>query len=1326
VGYCAFSTIDRPAKLNEHRRLNAHLAPFGLENLSAMRHARWIGWTTLAIALALVSTPAFAQGASTSSSLSGVVTDNDGGVVPGAAVVAKNIATSATNQTVTNSSGAYSFPALDVGTYTLTITLQGFKTVLLNEIRLLAAQPRTVNAKLELGTLSETVEVKGGGTELVRTETPVVNQTVSTEFIQNLPRADRNVLNFLVFLPGVETSGANARGSTISGLPQNTINITIDGVSTSNNLQSGDGFFSLITPRQDAVEEVTLTTATAGADSSGQGATQVRFVTRSGTNQYQTSVYNYLQHKNLNTNTFFNQLARLPRPQRTIEVYGGRIGGPIVIPRLVDGRGKAFFFFNHEESYTPLEARRTRTVVNELAQAGVFSYNLTSPRTVNILELAALNGQVSTVDPTVGALLAQIRTAVTNCGATCSLTSVSTDPNRQTFDFLNPAKVVRHNPTGRVDINVTNRNRVTGSYYWQTFSDDPDTLNNADPVFPGFPTKGITKSFRTTGSIALRSTFSSNLVNEARGGWQWTPQDFFGNARPEHFENQGFLSLGFGFGVNSVTAGGANGPSARNTINWNIDDTVNWLRGSHNFGFGASFTRIDDTGENWNTVPTATFGLNTTLDPAAGIFTTTNFPTATTGNLSDARALYALLTGRITNIGATGRLNEAGDEFIYNGRLKRREHMDEYGFFVQDTWRWKPNLTLTLGLRYELQMPIVPSNGTFTMSTLEDLCGPSGLGDGRFGGRQCNLFNPGVLNNPGVVPQYVFYDPEKPGYATDKNNFAPNLGASWRPNVQDGWLRTLLGDPDQATVSGGYTRSFNRERMDRFINVFGGNPGSTVPATRSTTATTFPIVPPGESWPLLLRECVGVANTRCGPPNFQRTPSFPIIASFAAGNDISIFAPDLQVGYTDSWSVGLQRALTRDMVVEARYVGNVNRQPWATENWNNENIIENNFFDEFRVAMNNLQANVAAGLGGTFAFTGAPGTQALPIYLAHFQGLPFSSSGNPANYTSTNFTNSTFVNDLDPFGPDPYGAAASIWSSGTFRTNMATAGLAPNFWVMNPLVDNANVTRNLDRTSNYHSLILNLRRRLSRGLTVEGSYTYARRYAYSIPNADFHNDFLKVQVNNVPHALKMLWVYQVPVGRGKRFGANWNKWIDGALGGWEFSGAGRAQIPTFRLTNTVIVGMSFDEAQSLFHGVRFANDPTTGALQVFNMPQDVIDNTRLAFDTDPTQPGFYGPGLEPTGRFFAPATCAALPMKSGDCAPDLLFNGDWFVEFDFRFVKKFPIMRKATFEFAAELFNALGAINFNKSFTLTGGNAFRSTSQASGARIGQLVWRVTW
>ena len=202
-------------------------------------------------------------------------------------VIVKNNALGTSRTVVTNGDGAWSLPAMEPGMYTVTISLEGFKTLTVTDVRLLAATPGTLRNTLEVGALTDTMTIKAK-TDLIRTQSPTVSSTISGEFIKSVPRNDRNALSFLIFLPGVETSGGaqNSRGSTISGLPQNTINITIDGVSTSNNLQSGDGFFSMVTPRLDAVEEVTLTTAASGADSAAQGATQVRFVTKSGTNVY--------------------------------------------------------------------------------------------------------------------------------------------------------------------------------------------------------------------------------------------------------------------------------------------------------------------------------------------------------------------------------------------------------------------------------------------------------------------------------------------------------------------------------------------------------------------------------------------------------------------------------------------------------------------------------------------------------------------------------------------------------------------------------------------------------------------------------------------------------------------------------------------------------------------------------------------------------------------------------------------------------------------------------------------------------------------------------
>ena len=182
----------------------------------------------LACALAFgTSAAALAQG-SANSSLAGVVGDAAGGVVPGATITVRNNATGTSFETVSNSAGGFSIPVLDPGTYTVTVALSGFKTAVISDVRLLAATPGSIRATLEVGSLNETVEVKGG-TELVQTQSSTVASTITTEQITNLPLVSRNALNFVVFLPGVETS-AGPRGSTISGLPQNTISVTYDGV----------------------------------------------------------------------------------------------------------------------------------------------------------------------------------------------------------------------------------------------------------------------------------------------------------------------------------------------------------------------------------------------------------------------------------------------------------------------------------------------------------------------------------------------------------------------------------------------------------------------------------------------------------------------------------------------------------------------------------------------------------------------------------------------------------------------------------------------------------------------------------------------------------------------------------------------------------------------------------------------------------------------------------------------------------------------------------------------------------------------------------------
>ena len=296
--------------------------------------------------------------ASSFSSLSGVVSDPAGAVIAGASVTIKNNDTSAEYQTTTASNGTFTIPALTPGTYTVTISAQGFKQAILKGVKLDAGTPGSVRASLEVGAATDSVTVQGGG-EVLQTQSATIATTLVANQVLHLPLVSRNALDFIVLLPGANTP-TTARATSINGLPDHALNITVDGINTQDNAnKSGDGFFSMITPRLDAIEEMTVSTSTPGAESSGQGAVQVKFVTRRGSNELHGSLYEHHRNSALNSNYWFNNrdlrpgpdddpaTFKAPRDRIILNQYGFRVGGPVVIPKLFNGRDKVFFFGNY-------------------------------------------------------------------------------------------------------------------------------------------------------------------------------------------------------------------------------------------------------------------------------------------------------------------------------------------------------------------------------------------------------------------------------------------------------------------------------------------------------------------------------------------------------------------------------------------------------------------------------------------------------------------------------------------------------------------------------------------------------------------------------------------------------------------------------------------------------------------------------------------------------------------------------------------------------------------------------------------------------------------
>ena len=1264
--------------------------------------------------------------ATSSGSISGIVVDTNGGGIPGASVLVVSDTTGTKFEAMTNGSGAFNVPALPVGTYKITVSLAGFKNAIVTDVRVQLGIPTNVKATLEVGGITEAVTVTGASAELINTQTATVTATLNMDQIAQIPMPTREVLNAVTFLVGVNQTGIARGQATVNGLPESFLNITLDGVSNQDTFnKSTDAFFAPVRPRQDAIEAVTVTSAAGGADVGGHGAVTINFVTRQGANRFAGSAYEYFRHPDLNTNYWFNKRDGNPKNDVVLHQFGIRQGGPIVIPGLYDGRGKAFFFVHDEELRLPNDVSRVRTVYHPRAIEGWFRYNVTvggqpEVREINVLQVARDNNQLSSIDPTVARLLSNINNATGKTGKIAA----STDPLLNSYSWLTPAKQVEHQPAIRIDYNIGERHRLTGTFnkLWQ--DRNPDQLNDFDQRFPDAPNFGHTVARRPQRSFALRSTLSSTLVNEFRFGISRGERIFFGQADSGGGAQTFSESDGYAVSLNQVTNWHTrNTLSGRSAYQYTFDETLTWQTGQHSFTFGGGAFLGRAWDDSQQVVPGINLGFNATNDPANPMFTTGNFPGASNAQLNTARTLYAVLTGRVSSVTGLATLDAETNQYEFLGKRRRHGKLNNYSAWVQDSWRVTPTVTLNAGVRWDVQTPFAPINDTMSIATLADVCGVSGLGAGDLYSA-CQFFTPGASG--GKVPEFHQFTTGNSGYNTDWNNVAPNVGVAWRPRVETGWLRTLLGDPEQATVRAGYSVAYERQGFGEFTGVFGPNPGSQLSLTRDANTG---LVPPGESWPVLLSQ-----KSRLYPAPFPETPVYPIAVRPNRADDINAFHPDIKIASARSWTVGIQRAISKDMAVEVRYVGTRGVNQWSDLEYNELNIIENGFYDEFLKARANFAANNAAGgnRANSFAYFGpGSGTSPLPIYLAYINSSR--DANNPTAYSGTTWTSTALTGDMGRTSPQPFNSASDLDGDVNRRNAALAAGYPANFFLVNPHVDDITVTDS-GAYGDYHALQVEVRRRLSRGFTINGSYQYAIEGSSSF--LGFHYGRVMNPVANVRHAIKSQWDWTIPVGRGQRFGANMNPVMNGILGGWQFSGAARIQARMMNFGSVRLVGMTKEDVQKMYsYDIRI--NPANNLLTPYMMPNDVIENTRRAFNTSATSATGYSDLGVPEGRYFAPANGEdCIVLKAGDCAPrTLLIRAPFFGRIDVGVTKRFPIKGQTNVEVRADVLNLFDNINFDPVANPGGGSTIFQVSSAyrdpnnnfdPGGRLGQLSIRLNW
>ncbi len=298
---------------------------------------------------------------------------------------------------------------------------------------------------------------------------------------------------------------------------------------------------------------------------------------------------------------------------------------------------------------------------------------------------------------------------------------------------------------------------------------------------------------------------------------------------------------------------------------------------------------------------------------------------------------------------------------------------------------------------------------------------------------------------------------------------------------------------------------------------------------------------------------------------------------------------------------------------------------------------------------------------------------------------------------------------------------SNLYNDATRRSNAAKAGLPANLFLVNPdLLGGANIAGSGGITW-YDSMVVELRRRMSNNLLVQASYVWAK--AFGSTRLTLRRQRVKDLGSTAPHAFKINWVYQVPIGRGRTFLSDMHPVLDKIIGGWDFHGVARVQSGDLQdFGNVHLVGMTPKELEEAYR--LYFDDANR---KIYVLPQDIIQNTIAAFNVDPSSPtGYSATWGVPTGRYIAPANSqGCIQVVSGDCAPRHYYvRGEPFANVDLSVVKRFNFTEQKNFEVRGEFLNAFNHINFNyvanPSSSQTWGQV--TSTQSTGRRV-QLVAR---
>ena len=1243
------------------------------------RFGQWMSLVAVCLALSSLGFPQ-----ASSSSLRGTVTDPSGSAVPGATVIIANSESKITRNATTEGLGDYRFLALPPGAYTLTVTASGFSRYEQTGIQLLVNTPATANVTLKVGATTEHVIVTSDAPALNLVDASLGNSFNQTQ-VRQIPLEGRNAPDLLSLQAGVSYTGnrpdidrnQDTRNGSVNGARSDQSNITLDGVDV-NDQSNGYAFTSVLPTTLDSVQEFRVTTSNYNADQGTGSGAQVSLVTKSGTNSFHGSLYEYLRNTITNANDYFVKTAELSSGQPNVpdklllNIFGASLGGPLKKDRL-------FFFLNYEGTRQSAQQSTVRSIPTpSLCQGNLRYVDVNGvTQTMHPADIAKLDplqsGYNIITNPNQGPGINQ---AILNNGHTgywdttfctgqfpTNDTSVGDGLNYSGYRFRAPVSLDNNAYIARLDYHLTADGKH--SLFWRGAMQN---LNNPQaPFLPGSPPEQTVVDHSKGFVVAYTAVLSPTMVNTLHWGFTRQSTGFQAGSPQQHWNLFYGLDQGVTYSHNAQTP-----------LNNFLDD-FSWTKGRHTLQVGTNLGFAQDPRVSYEHSFSVGKGATNWMAPTG--FANTRTP-ITLGSPLDPYYIgmpepasspqYDLpmlgLLGMVSDLVRNTNYDKTGTNLAEGAPVNRKYGMNWYEFYGQDSWRLKPNLTVTYGIRWSLFPPPWEVNGYQATPTCDPNqnpvtgCPSWSLNAGTEFNQMVELMNQGKGYNSVPLVSFQLGGPANNGpgfYNFEKSDFSPRVSFAYSPRPEGGWMRKLFGDNDKTVIRGGFGKVYDRAGM-QLLSTFDANAPGGLSSTVQNPCC-YLTDPAGSGSPYDTADGVPrITNvntiptyTQSGVQIFFDPPPGQFPQTPANGSQAITWGVDqsMKTPYSYAFDFSMARELPRQFTVQLAYVGRMGRNLLTQRDLRQPlDLKDPKSGVDYYSAATRLSQLARQGvapnqitdqmIGNTAAYWHnmlgplSPNASGYEVYFNY--GSCTITLANP-NCVDPNLTQAVY-GLFTGTGAYPGNEVVGLGNVDLYYYLWDDAATT-NYYFFNgqpgEMLNNQLTTQyawSSIGSSNYNGLQASVRKQFSHGVQFDLNYTYSKsiditssatRLGFSssvnvgAPGTRLVNAFSPdsrrgVSDFDTTHQFNANWIAELPFGRGRHFAGNASTPLDAIIGGWQLSGLGRwtSGFP-FTVDNGNFWPTDWDE-----QGIaQMVNRPRTGhfvqpggAVSVFANPSDAFNN----------------------------------------------------------------------------------------------------------------------